>query len=40
MKPLAAKLRYCLLLRHDGLTLLKRIRLRVRLLLSTGHSTP
>lgn len=35
-----AKLRYCVLLRHDFLTLLKRIRLRLRLLIATGHSTP
>ena len=40
MKPLAAKLRYCLLLRHDAATLFKRLWLRARLLITTGHSKP
>ena len=40
MTPLGEKLRYCLLLRHDFLTLLKRIRLRLRLLVKTGHMRP
>ena len=40
MSPFAAKLRYCILLRHDFATLLKRIRLRVMLLIKTGHSKP
>ena len=35
-----AKFRYCILLWHDGLTLLKRIRLRIKLLIKTGHSRP
>lgn len=38
--PLRARLRYCLLLRHDFVTLLKRIRLRLRLLVKTGHMKP
>lgn len=34
------RLRYCLLLPHDFVTLLKRIRLRLRLLVKTGHMRP
>ena len=40
MTPLGERLRYGLLLRHDALTLLKRIRLRLRLLVKTGHMRP
>ena len=40
MTPLGERLRYGLLLRHDALTLLKRIRLRLRLLVKTGHMKP
>ena len=40
LSPLAARLLYCLLLRHDFATLLKRVRLRVRLFVKTGHSKP
>ena len=37
MRPLGARLRYCTLLWHDGLTLWKRVRRRLRLLIKTGQ---
>lgn len=40
LSSLSANLQYCFLLRHDFATLLKRIHLRIRLLVKTGHSRP
>lgn len=40
MSPFRAKIRYCILLRHDAVTLFKRLWLRARLLIKTGHSRP
>ena len=40
LSPFRARLRYCTLLRHDAATLFKRLWLRARLLITTGHSKP
>lgn len=40
MSAFEAKIRYVTMLWRDGLTLLKRIKLRIKLLVTTGHSKP